>query len=339
MISISVEAQAGTTIHPDTLVRLLGQLCGGLLDRRGEALAVKDLVTGRYVHANDAMLGWLGEAGGQLIGATDAEFFPAALATAFRAAEQTAMAQGGALASEHGFDWAGARREFAVLRFVSPADATGRRWVSSVWTDTTVERQRQAQLRQALDQLEQEQRGHETLRRQLADHALRDSATGLHTRAHFEEQLRREVDLSTREHREFSIVSIEIDPAGPKLHGAGTAGLHSVLAAVGRLLRAGTRAMDSSCRLDERRFGVLLSGVGLATAHARMEGLRRRAAAEIVVHGGQDLGYTLSVGVASYPHTAQSQDELAASCNAALAEAQRRGGNHVTLASIRFPNP
>ena len=81
---------------------------------------------------------------------------------------------------------------------------------------------------------------------------------------------------------------------------------------------------------------VLLSGVGLATAHSRMEGLRRQCATQIVVQDGQELGFTVSMGVASFPHTARSQDDLLAACDAALAEAQRRGGNVVTLASIRF---
>jgi diguanylate cyclase (GGDEF)-like protein len=94
--------------------------------------------------------------------------------------------------------------------------------------------------------------------------------------------------------------------------------------------------MDASCRYDERRFAVLLSGVGLATAHARMEGLRRKCAAQIVVQEGQELGFTVSIGVASYPHTAQSQEALQAACESALQEARRRGGNHVTLAAIRF---
>jgi diguanylate cyclase (GGDEF)-like protein len=109
-----------------------------------------------------------------------------------------------------------------------------------------------------------------------------------------------------------------------------------MLEAMGRLLRSGTRAMDASCRYDDRRFAVLLSGVGLATAHARMEGLRRKCATQIVVLDGQELGFTVAMGVASFPHTAQSQDELQPACETALAEAKRRGGNHVTLASIRF---
>jgi len=40
--------------------------------------------------------------------------------------------------------------------------------------------------------------------------------------------------------------------------------------------------------------------------------------------------------VSRTPRTAHSQEELRAPADNALAEAQRRGGNHVTLASIRF---
>jgi GGDEF domain-containing protein len=67
-----------------------------------------------------------------------------------------------------------------------------------------------------------------------------------------------------------------------------------------------------------------------------MEGLRRKCATQIVMHEGQELGFSVAMGVASFPHTAQSQAELVGACEAALAEAQRRGGNLVTLAAIRF---
>ena len=94
--------------------------------------------------------------------------------------------------------------------------------------------------------------------------------------------------------------------------------------------------MDASCRYEEQRFAVLLSGVGLATAHARMEGLRRKCATQIVVLEGQELGFTVAMGVASFPHTSNTQDGLLAACESALTEAKRRGGNHLTLAAIRF---
>jgi diguanylate cyclase (GGDEF)-like protein len=165
---------------------------------------------------------------------------------------------------------------------------------------------------------------------------LRDSATGLYQRLHFDDQLRREVDLSSREHREFALVSIALDPLNPAVKAMGADARHRVLEALGRLLRGNTRAMDASCRLDEDRFAVLLSGVGLATAHSRMEGLRRQCATQIVVLEGRDLGFTVSMGVASFPHTAHTEEELMNAADLALCEAQKRGGNHVALASIRF---
>ncbi len=315
---------------------LPGSLVPALLAARGEGWALKDTLSGRYAQVSGPWLAWFGLPRDSVLGRTDSEIFEPSLATALRAAEHTALAQSDALFSEHRFDWAGQRQVCSVLRVATGPDAEGRRWLLSVWRDLAGEQRQQAQLKQALEQIEHQQRALEQLRRELADQALRDSASGLYSRAHFEDQLRREVDLSTREHREFALVLIAIDPASERVREAGPAGRARVLETMGSLLRSGTRAMDASCRLDEDRFAVLLSGVGLATAHSRMEGLRRKCATQIVMQDGQELGFTVAMGVASFPHTAHSQEELVAACEAALAEARRRGGNHVTLAAIRF---
>ena len=336
-----------TLVGPDWAAALASAL-PAFVQQQGGLLAVKDADTGRYVHINEAMAAFLGQSRGAVTGRTDADIFDASLVTALRAAEQTALAHGAPLQSEHQFEWAGSRRDFSVLRVLrvlavptatsaTSATATpGRRWLTAIWLDNAAERIREQQLHGALQQIEQQQQANDRLRREIADQALRDPASGLHRRAHVEDQLRRDVDLSTREHREFSIVFIELDAPGPKVLALGAAGEQCVLEAMGRLLRGGTRAMDASCRYEDRRFAVLLSGVGLATAHARMEGLRRKCATQIVVHEGQELGFTVAMGVASFPHTANTQDGLMLACESALAEAQRRGGNHLTLAAIRF---
>jgi diguanylate cyclase (GGDEF)-like protein len=318
------------------LLPLLGRLLPIALQQQGSMLAVLDARSGRYALVDSAMAAFLGQPAERLLGSSAADWFEPAVLSALRAAEQTALAQPTPLRSEHRFDWGGQRREFGVWRVALPDASGATRWLCSVWQDLAPEQRREAQLRNALEQLEQQQRANEALRRELADPAMRDSASGLYARAHFEDQLRREVDLSTREHREFAIVYLELDPLSEEVLALGAAGQLLMFEAIGRLLRGGTRAMDASCRFDERRFAVLLSGVGLATAHSRMEGLRRKCATQIVVHGGQELGFTVSMGVASFPHTAQSQGALTAACEAALREAQRRGGNHVTLAAIRF---
>ena len=335
-LEASDKSVAPTLPTSPALQRVLGDALAAWVDQREALLAVKDALTGRYLHLNEAMASFLGRGQGEVLGHVDADWFDAPLTGALRAAEQTACAQGAPLLSEHQFEWRGGRHEYSVLRVLSPPDPQGNRCLTAVWQDNSAERQRGQQLRAALEQIEQQQQANDRLRREIADQALRDPASGLHRRAHFEDQLRREVDLSTREHREFAIVFIELDAPSAKVVALGADGERVVLEAMGRLLRGGTRAMDAASRYENRRFAVLLSGVGLATAHSRMEGLRRKCATQIVVHEGQELGFTVSMGVASFPHTANTQEGLMGACDAALAEAQRRGGNQVTLAAIRF---
>lgn len=328
-MSASVLAPPLAEPPASALRALLADALPALLLAQGAGLSVRDVDAQRWLYLSEGLAARLG-----LQGAAG-EPADAAQAAAWRAADSTALAQGGVLAGEHSVEHEGQRSEFAVWRWAA-AGAGAARWVVTLWLDRSAERQREHQLRQALAQIEQQQQAHDRLRREMADQALRDPASGLHRRAHFDDQLRREVDLSQREHREFAIVFIAVDAPGPKVQALGEAGERAVLEAMGRLIRGGTRAMDTAARHGPRRFAVLLSGVGLATAHARMEGLRRKCATQIVVHEGQELGFSVSMGVASFPHTAAEQGALVQACEAALAEAERRGGNQVTLAAIRF---
>jgi diguanylate cyclase (GGDEF)-like protein len=309
------------------------------IERSEVLLSIKDAVSGRYMHVNGAMAALLGRPAAELVGTTDADLMESGQWASLRAADQAAAGLGTAVVGEHRLERAGERREFSVFRQVLPAgpDAGGSRCLLALWTELTVARQKDVQLQRALQQIENHQRAEPAVRRaEVPDGGLRDSETGLYQRAHFEDQLRREVDLSSREHREFALVSITLDALSPAAQAMGPMARTRILEALGRLLRSNTRAMDASCRLDEGRFAVLLSGVGLATAHSRMEGMRRQCATQIVMVDGQELGFSVSMGVASFPHTALNQDDLLLASETALGEARRRGGNHVTLASIRF---
>jgi diguanylate cyclase (GGDEF)-like protein len=328
------------SLEPGQVDSLLAQSLSALAAHQGLALGIKRAADGRYVMGNAALAKLLGSASVPLVGRSDADLLDPALAALMRAADHTALAQGGLLASEHRIELGGVRREFQVLRVTTASTALGlgadQRLLCSLWRDLAPQRQRDAQLRAALDQLEELQKTHTALRRELADQSLRDSASGLYSRAHFDDQMHRELDLSAREHREFALVYMALDAHGDRVRELGPAAHDGICEAMGRLLRGNTRAMDASCRIDESHFAVLLSGVGLATAHSRMEGLRRQCATQIVMLDGQELRFTVAMGVASFPHTAHSHVDLIDACTAALAEAQRRGGNTVALASIRF---
>jgi diguanylate cyclase (GGDEF)-like protein len=308
-----------------------------MLNRMDFMVAVKEISTGRYVHVSPRMAALFGRARHEMVGSSDAELMDAGQAALLRAAEQAALSQGAALPVEHRIERGDQRREFSVLRMaMARSDSAAPSHLCSLWIEVTQARQRDAQLQRLLVQLEHQQSANESLRRESQDPALRDDSMGLYQRAHFDDQLRREADLSAREHRQFSLVSIMLDPLPQSVLTLGAEGRARILEALARLLRSNTRAMDASCRVDEDRFAVLLSGVGLATAHSRMEGLRRQCATQIVALQGQDLGFTVAMGVASFPHTASTQEALVLAADGALAEAIRRGGNHVALAGIRF---
>jgi diguanylate cyclase (GGDEF)-like protein len=290
---------------------------------------VKSLATGRYVFAS-AGLDHLFERSA-VAGSTDGELLRADEVVGMRRVEQTVMAQRGVVVSEHRLELGGRRREFTVTR--APL---GAEHLLAVWHERTEERHRESHLQRALQQLEQQQKALEQIRREMQLGSGRDEVSGLYLRAQFDDQLLREIDLSTREHREFALVIIALDPAPAAVQALGDEAQQRMLEGVGRMLRANTRAMDAACRIGEQRFAVLLSGVGLATAHARMEQLRRQCTAQIIVLNGQDLGLSLSMGVSSFPHTASKQEEMLTASEAAVHEAQRRGGNQVVLASIPF---
>lgn len=314
----------------------LSQGLAEALDGLGLAWWVKD-ADGRYLHLSSAGHAMLGLAAGAAGGRTDAELLPHAAASALRAADQGAMQQAGASLADHQIELSGSqRRELSAARVPLALQADGSRPLLGVWVDATARHRREAELRDALQQLETQQRTVESLRGEVEGRAPRESATRLVQREQFWDQLGREIDLSLREHREFAIVYVTIDAApegSPPHDGDGRA---RVLEALGGLLRGNTRAMDAPSRLEGERFAVLLSGVGLATAHARMEGLRRQCATQLVARDGDALRFTVSMGVASFPHTAQTQAGLLQAAEGALQQARERGGNHVALASIAF---
>ncbi|MGA0611827.1 GGDEF domain-containing protein [Caldimonas sp. KR1-144] len=302
------------------------------------AVAYGKDANGRYVWVNAAAEAVFEQPAAQILGRTDAELFAPALAATLKLQDQglSVVSKGQSLA-ELTIDRGGQKRDFQTLRMrVDPA-ASGGAVMMGAWFETTAARRSETQLRAALEQLEEQQRAYETLRNEVEGRGPQREGARLYPVEQFDDHLRREIDLSMREHREFALVLVALDPVPP-----GTPshepnhGRERVIEALGRLLRSNTRAMDAPCRLGPERFAVLLSGVGLATAHARMEGFRRQCATQLVALGGEALRFTVSMGVASFPHTAQTQSGLVKSAEDALSEAHRRGGNHVALASIPF---
>jgi diguanylate cyclase (GGDEF)-like protein len=294
---------------------------------------------GRYRHLNVAGHALFELACDMAGGLSDADLLPPVQAAALRAADLAALAQVHPVQAEHQIDAGGQRRALSAWRVAVQDPSSSGALLLGLWFDAGPLRQCGIDLRVVLDQLEQQQRTNEELRAELEAGGAAPGRHRLLPHEQFDESLRREVDRAQREQRDFALAFIGVDapPPGSPAHAAG--GRESVHQALAELLRNNTRAMDAAARLDGERFAVLLSGVGLATAYTRMEGLRRQCAARRVARGGEALRFTISMGLASFPHTAPSQAGVVAAAEAALALAQQRGGNRVTLAAMAFDAP
>jgi diguanylate cyclase (GGDEF)-like protein len=317
------------------MTTMIDTLCQ-IFERLGQVITLKAAETGVYLWAKGDAQHLLGWSQSNPTGLTDADLVESLTAVALRAADAQAMAQGDLVRSLHQFPIQGTRVDIQAFRQAFPASQDAPAQILCVWSSNVENQRKETQLQTALTQLEEQQRAYQVLRREVEDKGVRDISTGLYSRAHFHEQLRREVDLSQREQREFAVVSMSIDGLAEFGRDQGLEAREQVLESLGRLLRSNTRMMDAPCRMEDGRFAVLLSGVGLATAHSRMEGLRRQCASHIVAHHGQELHFTVSMGVASYPHTSATLTTLVDAADKALAEAIRKGGNRVSLAPIKF---
>ena len=269
----SAAADTAAAALPVSLADALLEAAGAL----GQPVSIKEGAGGGYRYLNPPMAALLAGPGtlpASLVGRTDGELLDAACCARLRAAEDAAAIDAGMHVAEHRIESDGGARTFTVVRrLLAPAQPGGSRRLLAVWTETTGELRKEALLQRALAQIEeQQQAGLAALQNADAPQpGVRDAVTGLYDSAHFDDQLRREVDLSLREHREFALVVVA-STRWPRRCGARRPARARVLEALGRLLRGNTRAMDASCRLAEDRFAILLSGVGLATAHSRMEG-------------------------------------------------------------------
>lgn len=313
----------------------LSQALLALLQTSGALASVKDAESGRYLWANERWIEFYAaqakDGAPALEGATDLELLPLNDATAVRAADQRALQAGMPAAGEHRFERDGRKVEMRTLR-QSVADKDGRPCVLNLWWDDTASRRAAEQLKTALAQVERQQTAIDQMAAQ--QRSASDRPTELFRREQFEEHLRREWALSTREHREFALVLLSIDGLTDVAAQRGAAAAEQVPRAVAQMLRSNTRAMDVISHVADGRLAVLLSGVGLATAHTRMEQIRRQCVTQLVVHGGEPVGFTVSVGIASFPHTADTLEGLSLAAERSLAQAEERGGNRVVLAAI-----
>ena len=128
-------AQAMTSAgRPDPAVlAAAGRLLTAYAAMPGVMYGLKDASDGRYLAASESLAQFYGRPLDDVLGHNDTELLDPTLGAAMRAADQTALAHGRQLTSEHRFDWRDKKHDWEVLRVV--AEVSGRRVLACLWRD------------------------------------------------------------------------------------------------------------------------------------------------------------------------------------------------------------
>lgn len=163
--------------------------------------------------------------------------------------------------------------------------------------------------------------------RRITHTAVTDDFTGLPNRLHLEVVFDVVFEMGDRG-IPLTLVQLEIDgmDAFETAHGRDRA--LEVIRAFGTTLGASTRRMDVFARVGQARFAALLQDCNLQGGLVAAERMR-----ELLEDWSGETGLTFSAGVASWRPEMLEPSELWERAEEALAEAQRRGGDQLEIAS------
>lgn len=153
---------------------------------------------------------------------------------------------------------------------------------------------------------------------QTAEMAYVDSLTGLSNLRRFEEALDREMRLSRRTGRPFSILMLDLDHLKQINDSAGHLAGNRAICRVAQVLREQCRATDIAGRFGGDEFYLILPEANITEALFCADRIRKVLALD---HESPTL--SVSIGAASFPQDGQTMESLTEAADAELYQAKR----------------
>ena len=162
-----------------------------------------------------------------------------------------------------------------------------------------------------------------------------DSLTGVYNRQFFDRQMPVEIERAMRSGASLSMLVLDIDDFKRVNDELGHKKGDEALVAVAEIVRRNLRKVDLAFRYGGEEIVILLPGTPEFEAVHTAERLRRviQQFRGFRDHRGSTRELTVSVGVAVYPDTAKTADELFLQADEAMYRAKQRGKNQVVLYS------
>jgi two-component system, cell cycle response regulator len=171
----------------------------------------------------------------------------------------------------------------------------------------------------------------------LIELATMDGLTGVFNRREFNRRLTIEIERSRREGHSVSLLMVDIDHFKKLNDTYGHQSGDDALRHISALIKTEVRPGDLPARYGGEEFAVILPYANSDEAFVVAERLRNLIAAQdIAIQGGQHVKVTASLGCATFPDDAQTEESLMAMADAALYQAKRGGRNRVCMMSRKI---
>ena len=172
------------------------------------------------------------------------------------------------------------------------------------------------------------------LRDSLRTQAIQDPLTGLYNRRFMEETLQRETRLAERTAKPVGILMLDIDRFKAFNDTNGHEAGDALLKALGEVLKKQVRGSDVACRYGGEEFVIILHEATPEFSTQRAEQLRQSVSDIKLAHQGKSFsGFSVSIGVASFPGHGATWEEVLRAADQALYAAKERGRNRVVVAA------
>ena len=186
-------------------------------------------------------------------------------------------------------------------------------------------------LRNANQQLEKQLREIESLQASLREQAVRDPLTQLHNRRFLNEAIEKEFHHADRASESLSVILLDIDHFKAINDTFGHLAGDACLVALARLIEQHIRKSDISCRYGGEEFMLLLPATTAQGAGQYAERLRNLVAGETFMVDEQEIKFTVSIGISSFPADGVTYKEIVNKADEALYTSKRAGRNRVTI--------
>jgi diguanylate cyclase (GGDEF)-like protein len=159
--------------------------------------------------------------------------------------------------------------------------------------------------------------------------ASADRLTGLWNHGEFFQRLSEEVARARRHNLTFSLLILDLDNFKAVNDSRGHRQGDSLLRQFAQRIRENMRSSDLAARYGGDEFAIIFTETGPEGARIAAEHLRQAVEGRLFPLANQDVGITMSAGVASFPEDATDMEQLVEIADRRLSYAKKTGRNRV----------